>query len=123
MILSSCANSLFYHPEEKVYQTPRDHNQAYEDVEFRSLDKILLSGWFIPAKDPSKCAGTIIHFHGNAQNMTSHYSYVRWVPELNYNLFALLCFFVLMKKVHTIFVKIISFILYNGIPIVIRFNE
>ena len=87
LILSSCANSLFYHPEEKVYQTPKDHNQVYEDVSFKSLDKVSLTGWFIPAKDPSKCAGTVIHFHGNAQNMTSHYSYVRWVPELNYNLF------------------------------------
>lgn len=45
----------------------------------------MLSGWFIPATTPA--LGTVIHFHGNAQNMTSHYSFVSWLPRNGFNLF------------------------------------
>ena len=36
---------------------------------------------FGPAK------GTVAHFHGNAQNLTAHYSFVSWLPAAGYNVF------------------------------------
>ena len=60
----------FYFPDGKVYHTPGEDGLAYEDVDFRSADGTRLTGWFIPA--PGRALGTVIHFHGNGQNMTSH---------------------------------------------------
>lgn len=80
-----CVNSMFYYPDRVVYDTPARHGLQYEDVTFPSRDGTILSGWFIPAVGPSK--GTVVHFHGNAQNMTSHFGFVSWLPGQGFNLF------------------------------------
>ena len=78
-------DSLFYHPDAVVYRTPDQDGYVYESVEFRSADDTKLTGWFIPAKGDA--LGTVIHFHGNAQNMSAHYSFVSWLPAHGFNLF------------------------------------
>jgi len=78
-------NSHFYHPDHRAYTNPAEDGYAYEDVQFLSADGTLLFGWFIPAK--GKAVGTVIHFHGNAQNMSAHYPYVSWLPAKGFNLF------------------------------------
>ena len=45
----------------------------------------MLSGWFIPATIEAK--GTVVHMHGNAQNMSAHWAYAEWLPTRGYNLF------------------------------------
>ncbi|MDP6046151.1 MAG: alpha/beta hydrolase [Phycisphaerae bacterium] len=86
-VFSGCGSldRAFYHPDSKVYQTPARDGLRYEDVRFPSADGTVLSGWFVPSVKPA--AGTVIHFHGNAQNMTSHYRFVSWVPQNGFNLF------------------------------------
>ena len=36
---------------------------------------------------PLDAKGTVVHMHGNAQNMSSQWQFVEWVPERGYNLF------------------------------------
>ncbi|GAB6097876.1 alpha/beta hydrolase [Desulfatiferula olefinivorans] len=72
--LSGCANGLFYHPNDTMYMTPADSGLSYEDVAFEAGDGTRLHGWFIPSRGPSWV--TIIHFHGNAANMSAHLKYV-----------------------------------------------
>ncbi len=76
---------MFYYPDRTVYGTPASHGLKYEQIRFRSRDGTVLSGWFIPAVGRAK--GTVIHFHGNAQNMTSHFGFVSWLPASGFNLF------------------------------------
>jgi fermentation-respiration switch protein FrsA (DUF1100 family) len=78
-------DQLFYHPDQTLYATPQQDGYAFEEIQFSSKDSTQLTGWFVPAKD--KALGTVIHFHGNAQNMSAHYSYVSWLPESGFNLF------------------------------------
>jgi uncharacterized protein len=85
LISSSCVNRYFYHPTSTVYQTPARLRMKYDDVAFRSKDGTELKGWFIPAQ--VKPVGTVVHFHGNAQNMTAHFSFVDWLPREGFNLF------------------------------------
>lgn len=80
-----CVGRLFYQPDRKVYDTPDRHGLKYEEVSFQSGDGTRLSGWFIPAT--GKARGTVIHFHGNAQNMTAHFGFVSWLPMQGFNLF------------------------------------
>ncbi len=80
-----CVGRLFYHPDHKVYGSPADVGLKYEPVTFRSGDGTKLSGWFVPAVGTAK--GTVIHFHGNAQNMTAHFGFVNWLPAEGFNVF------------------------------------
>jgi len=83
-ILMGC-NAFFYYPSQEIFHTPNDFGVAYEDVYFLSKDGTELNGWFIPAVGSAK--GTVIHFHGNAENMTNHYLFVQWLPQEGFNLF------------------------------------
>ena len=78
-------NSLFYYPSQKVFYTPHNFGTTYEDVYFTSKDGTRLNGWFVPAIGHAK--GTVIHFHGNAENITNHYTFVQWLPSEGFNLF------------------------------------
>ena len=80
-----CVGGMFYQPDRTVYDTPDRHGLKYEEVAFQSKDGTRLSGWFIPAVGTPR--GPVIHFHGNAQNMTAHFGFVSWLPEQGFNLF------------------------------------
>ncbi len=84
-LLTTQAFGQFYHPDRREYQTPRQQGLAFESVQFESADKTKLHGWFLAAK--GKALGTVIHFHGNAQNLTAHFSFVEWLPRQGFNLF------------------------------------
>ncbi|MFQ5590480.1 MAG: alpha/beta hydrolase [Phycisphaerae bacterium] len=83
----------FYHPSRQVYAHPADFDLAYESVFFDAKDAALggnaaegkLHGWFFPAKIQPK--GTVIHCHGNAGNITSHFQFVAWMPAYGWNVF------------------------------------
>ncbi len=88
--LSGCVQRLFDMPDRVVYHTPARAGLKFEAVRFASKDGTRLSGWFIPASeraDPRAAKGTVVHFHGNAQNMTSHWSFLEWLPARGFNVF------------------------------------
>ena len=85
LLSASCITKLYYYPTRHVYQTPADYGLNYEEVFFESKDGTKLSGWFVPAV--GEPLGTVVHFHGNAQNMTAHFSFVDWIPAESFNLF------------------------------------
>lgn len=85
LLSSGCASRFLYYPDHRVYQTPQRKGLRCEEVNFVSHDGTALTGWFVPAT--GKAIGTVIHFHGNAQNMTAHFSFVDWLPEEGFNVF------------------------------------
>lgn len=85
-LLPGCANNLFYVPDSKEYHSAPHLLLNREDVWFKSLDGTKLHGWFIPSQW-NEALGTIIHYHGNAQNLTSHVSFTSWFTKAGYNLF------------------------------------
>lgn len=82
--VTGCANGLFYYPDRIEYMKPGDSGLAYEDVSFESRDGTRLHGWFIPAKDEAWV--TVLHFHGNAGNVSAHLSGVSFLPYKGCNL-------------------------------------
>jgi len=76
---------LFYYPSKVRYSTPQELGLSYEDFSFRSRDGTVLRGWFVPAQG-AQSKGTVIHYHGNAENMTTHFLFVHWLPEEGFNL-------------------------------------
>lgn len=85
--LFGCLENLFYYPDNILYDSPKRLGLKYEEITFNSSDGTKLSGWFIPARGFKKSKGTVIHFHGNAQNMSAHWQFVEWLPDSGYNLF------------------------------------
>ncbi|PIR19608.1 MAG: alpha/beta hydrolase [Elusimicrobia bacterium CG11_big_fil_rev_8_21_14_0_20_64_6] len=60
---------------------------AWEEVKFKSADGTGLTGLWFPARGmPAK--GVIVHFHGNGENMTSHYLFVYWLALEGYDVFS-----------------------------------
>lgn len=82
--LAGCVQGAFFHPDRVLYDTPRTIGLAFEPVSFVSADGTRLAGWFIPATgvaSPRDAKATVVHFHGNAQNMSAHWYFVRWLPR------------------------------------------
>ena len=78
-------DSKFYFPDDKIYETPDEFGLAHESVRFRTSDGVQLAGWFLPAAQ-KPVRGTVIHFHGNAANISGHLTLVEWFPRQGYNL-------------------------------------
>jgi fermentation-respiration switch protein FrsA (DUF1100 family) len=90
LLLAGCVQSMFYYPDDVRYETPDALGVRYESVQFTSADGTRLSGWFLPAEgraNPKEAKGTVVHFHGNAQNMSTHWRFVAWLPKQDYNVF------------------------------------
>jgi fermentation-respiration switch protein FrsA (DUF1100 family) len=79
-------DSFFYHPDRLTYFSPRDFGLTVENVCFHTPDGEKLHGWWIPATRPGPALGTIVHFHGNAANITNHIAVTYWLPSAGYNL-------------------------------------
>ena len=82
--VSGCCERLFYYPDARVHSTPAECALAFEPVEFSSKDGTRLTGWFLPAIGEAR--GTVVHCHGNAQNMTSHWRFAEFLPGRGFNL-------------------------------------
>ncbi|MBY0314313.1 MAG: alpha/beta hydrolase [Bdellovibrionales bacterium] len=44
-----------------------------EEVYFKSADGTRLHGWYFPPLDKKEPTAVIVHFHGNAENLTTHF--------------------------------------------------
>lgn len=76
----------FFYPDRHDYGSPAAVGLTHRDIEFASADGTRLHGWFVPAAGARR--GTVLHAHGNAQNMTAHFGFVDWLPRRGYDVFA-----------------------------------
>lgn len=84
VILSACTHLLFY-PQRIQYVTPDRFGVMYEDVQLETRDQIKLHGWKLLAK--GEVRDTVLFFHGNGENISSHFANVYWLTEYGYDVF------------------------------------
>lgn len=84
LLFSGC-NFLFFQPTRTIHSNPLSQGYNCEAITFESKDGTPLTGLFFPSTSQAK--GTIVHFHGNGQNMTAHYLYIAWAARHGYNVF------------------------------------
>lgn len=82
----SCTH-LFYQPWNRMIYDPAKFGYEYRDVNFQSADGTPLHGWFFPVAAGKKELGTVVQFHGNAENISSHFLSLVWITRHGYNLF------------------------------------
>lgn len=78
---ASCSH-LVYMPSKNVVDAPRE---MPEDLWFHTSDGVRLHGWWLEAHGARR--GTVVQFHGNAGNITSHFAQLEWVTRHGYDLF------------------------------------
>jgi alpha-beta hydrolase superfamily lysophospholipase len=77
---------MFY-PTAQWVRTPVQLGIEYEELEIRSADGTRLSAWWLKASSEPK--GTVVFFHGNAENISTHIGSVYWLPEQGYQVLML----------------------------------
>ncbi|MDH5649185.1 MAG: alpha/beta fold hydrolase [Gammaproteobacteria bacterium] len=84
--LTGCAGFLFF-PQKPYVLTPDKIGLKYEQVTLTTREGLKLKAWFLPAKGQAKA--TVLHLHGNAENISTHIGNVYWLPEQDFNVFLL----------------------------------
>lgn len=84
--LSGCS-SLLYYPSPNLFYDPSRLNLKPEEVHFLSKDGTKLFGWYFPSRSKKPSKATVVFFHGNAENISSHYLNAIWMIDYPYDLF------------------------------------
>jgi alpha-beta hydrolase superfamily lysophospholipase len=86
IIFSGCGH-FFYFPDHNFYYPPDKNGYAPKEILFDSTDGTKLHGWYFSSttKEPPK--GLIVQFHGNSENISSHYASLVWITKRGYDLF------------------------------------
>lgn len=82
LLFSLSCTSLFYQPDSYFYSDPKALKLNYEEKLLPSKDGTPLAVWFFKSEKKIAKRSLILFFHGNAQNVSSHYYNLAWiVPE------------------------------------------
>jgi fermentation-respiration switch protein FrsA (DUF1100 family) len=84
-LVATACTAVFFQPHRIQVSTPDKLGLVYQDVPFKARDGVELFGWFLPAKGPA--LGTILQLHGNAENISTHFASLAWMPARGFNVF------------------------------------
>lgn len=81
----------FFFPDRIRYGNPGDAGLDWQSLRIASSDGTALSAWLLPAQGcgPTAATATVLHLHGNAQNMTAHWPYIAALPGAGFNVLTL----------------------------------
>lgn len=86
ILISSGCTHLIYAPSRVKYVDDRKLTNPPEEVRFTSKDGVKLAGWYFGnAQRPAR--GIFVFFHGNGQNLSSHFVLLYWIIEHGYDFF------------------------------------
>lgn len=72
-------NSVFYYPAQEILPPPTNDRPHIENITLTSADGVKITGWVRAAKERRRAI--LLHFHGNAENLSTHYYYVAWLAD------------------------------------------
>lgn len=78
LLLSAC-NSLFYYPRREILPPPKEERPLIDEQTAPTADGSEISIWV--RKPETKRRAILLHFHGNAENLSTHYYYVAWLGD------------------------------------------
>jgi fermentation-respiration switch protein FrsA (DUF1100 family) len=68
--------------------TPADAGLRYRTLALRAADGVELHAWLLPAQEPPARAA-VLFLHGNAENVSTHFANVAWMPAAGFDVLAL----------------------------------
>ncbi len=86
IIMSYACSSRLYHPDH-VYRITHEQFKeiAPQEVLFKNKKGIQLTGWYFKSVKHSK--GQIVFFHGNSENISTHFATLYWILREGYDYF------------------------------------
>lgn len=84
LIMPGCTNLIFY-PMKDIVITPDNIGLMYEDVYIETVDNLKLHGWKLFSE--GETVGTLLFFHGNAENISTHFASVYWLAAHGYDVY------------------------------------
>ncbi|HKX39363.1 MAG TPA: alpha/beta fold hydrolase [Burkholderiales bacterium] len=85
-LLAAGCTQAFFQPHRHIVSTPGLYGLEYHPVEFKAADGTGLFAWFLPARGAAH--GSVLYLHGNAQNISTHFANVAWMPAAGFNVLA-----------------------------------
>jgi alpha-beta hydrolase superfamily lysophospholipase len=81
-------NHLFYFPDKTLYVDPSEYKIKYNKTQLPLPDGTSISLWHFPAeRSETGCKSQnkklVLHFHGNAQNVSTHFGQLYWLSKQN----------------------------------------
>lgn len=86
LMLTGCTQ-VFFQPHSLLIDTPDKYGVEYQVENFQATDGTALNAWFLPAKGVAKA--TVLFLHGNAENISTHFRSIAWMPAEGFNVLAL----------------------------------
>jgi fermentation-respiration switch protein FrsA (DUF1100 family) len=86
-LLASGCTQTFFQPQRTLVTTPESAGLRYETLALRAADGVELFAWFLPARGEPRA--TVLFLHGNAENISTHFANVAWMPAEGFNVLAL----------------------------------
>ncbi len=86
LLLAGCTGT-FFQPDRRVFATPAKLGLDYRPVSLRAADGTELFAWFLPARGAARA--NVLFLHGNAENISTHFANVAWMPAAGFNVLAL----------------------------------
>jgi hypothetical protein len=77
----------FFQPQRGLFGTPAGAGLSYQSIALRAADGVELFAWFLPANGEPQA--TVLFLHGNAENISTHFANVAWMPAEGFNVLAL----------------------------------
>ncbi|WP_455207631.1 alpha/beta hydrolase [Kaarinaea lacus] len=82
--VTGCTSLIFYPMKDEVL-TPDRLGTRYDDIYLSTEDNLRLHGWKLYAD--TLPVGTILYFHGNAENISTHFANVHWLTKHGYDIY------------------------------------
>ncbi len=86
-LLGAC-NSVFFQPDDEVYSRADEFDPHAREAWISSAGGHRLHAWVLPSAPGVARRGVVLHFHGNAQNLTSHVFFVSWLTREGFDVVA-----------------------------------
>lgn len=83
----ACTRAL-YQPTQEHFFEPSIAKLPFDEVWLDAEDGVKLHAWLFPARKDAPRRGTVVQFHGNAQNISTHFGSLYWLTEQGFDLFA-----------------------------------
>lgn len=85
LVFVGCSHML-YAPSNRVFDLPEHYGLHYEEIKIQVNEspKEEITGWYFYSPKPK---GLFVFFHGNGENLSSHFRALTWILEENYDFF------------------------------------
>lgn len=85
--LTSCSGLLYY-PSGQLFYPPSRFQLAPEEITIPSANGAKIFAWYFQNRAAKKPKATVVFFHGNAENISSHYVNAIWLLDHGYDVLA-----------------------------------